>query len=86
MTGNKNIFRSLQEWEGTITFGNNNLAWKPNEPWERNNAERMKSQMTSVEEQGHSQIWMEKTQQLHMGEDDHCKGDGYHIPSPFRGL
>lgn len=83
MTGNKNTFRSLQEKEETITFGNDNSSRKSNEPMERNNVKRMKSQRTSVEEQGHSHMWMKKTEQLHMGEDDHCKGDGCHMTSSF---
>ena len=24
--------------------------------------------------------------QVHMGEDDHCKGDGFHMACPSRGL
>ena len=86
MTRNNNTFLLLQEKEGTITFGNNNSTRKPNESMERNNVERMKAQGTNAKEQGHSQIWMQNTEELHMGKFDHCKGDGYHMASPFRGL
>lgn len=63
-------------------FGNNKSERKSSEAIDRNNFERMEFQRTSTEVQRHSQMLMIKIELLHMGEDDHCKGDGCHMAHP----
>ena len=43
----------------------------------RNVVERMKNHRTSTKDKENSQIWVRKTEQLHMDEVDQCKEDGF---------
>ena len=45
------------------------------ESWKENDVERMKSKRTGVEDKGHSQTWMKKTEQLNIDEVDDCDLD-----------
>ena len=49
------------------------------QPWRRNDVERMKDQRTCTKDKEHSQTWMRKIEQLHMDKVDRCKEDGFHM-------
>ena len=56
------------------------------QPWRRNDVERMKDQRMGTKDKEHSQTWMRKIEQLHMDKVDNCKENGFHMVSLFRGL
>ena len=52
------------------------------ESWKENDVERMKSKRTGVEDKGHPQTWMKKTEQLNIDQVDDCDSDveeGCHV-------
>ena len=58
-------------WNGSIE--------RTDEQWRRTDSGSGSGQKTVVGEQGKPQVWMKKTEQLHMGEiDDQCRDDGCH--------
>ena len=55
----------------------NGSTRRTNEPWRRTDSGTGSGQKTVVAEQGKAQVWMKKTEHLHMGEiDDQCEDDG----------
>ena len=58
----------------------NGSTRRADEPWRKGpGSGTCSGQKTGVAEQGKAQIWMKKTEQLHMGEIDQSRDDGYHV-------
>ena len=49
------------------------------QPWRRNDVERMEDQRIGTKDKEHSPTWMRKIEQLHMDKVDHCKEGGCHM-------
>ena len=58
----------------------NGSTRRTDEPWRRTDSGTGSSQKITVAKQEKAQVWMKKTEQLHMGEiDDQCRDDGCHV-------
>ena len=58
----------------------NGSTKRTDEPWRKGtDSGTGGGQKTVVAEQGKAQVWMKKTEQLHLGEIDQCRDDGCHV-------
>jgi Ni/Co efflux regulator RcnB len=58
-----------------------NTTKRVNETWKKNEVAVIEYQRTNFKKLGHSQMWIEKTEQVNMSEVDCCKKNVSHVPS-----